>query len=344
MAVFNSVSSSAALLSTQLYAPYGASRLLAGTPSTYTNKGYTGQYNDFVSGLDYYNARYYDPVSGVFLSADTVEGNDSGMNPYAYAGGNPATRNDPTGRFPPPWVPPWLPEVIAPFIVNPVAAPALLLIGGSILLMTAPPARNVSYPANSPQPSPAPTPGPTSTQTTQPEPQPQTDTNGAMCRPGGCYNLTKDEGTSVYSYPRRRGSYRRESTAHTIAQHVIISDAQLRQRANDIGEASKFYSLLSAEWAVQYAIDHMGQAKADELAKLEGDPFNAGKTVDITVDTGEMIGYGYINGDPNMILETGVKVVFMIGYNGGSFVLTSYPVQMQPPPSPSHAPGHGFAP
>jgi RHS repeat-associated protein len=98
MAVFNSVSSSAALLSTQLYAPYGASRFTAGTPSNYTNKGYTGQYNDTVSGLDYYNARYYDPVSGVFLSADTVEGNDSGMNPYAYAGGNPATYNDPSGE------------------------------------------------------------------------------------------------------------------------------------------------------------------------------------------------------------------------------------------------------
>ncbi|MGB8346113.1 MAG: RHS repeat-associated core domain-containing protein, partial [Ktedonobacteraceae bacterium] len=82
-----------------LYAPYGSSRFTAGTPTNYTNKGYTGQYNDFVSGLDYYNARYYDPVSGVFLSADTVEGNNSGMNPYAYAGGNPATYSDPTGEM-----------------------------------------------------------------------------------------------------------------------------------------------------------------------------------------------------------------------------------------------------
>jgi len=53
-----------------------------------------------VSGLDYYNARYYDPVSGVFLSADTVQGNDSGMNPYAYAGGNPITHADPSGQTP----------------------------------------------------------------------------------------------------------------------------------------------------------------------------------------------------------------------------------------------------
>jgi len=40
---------------------------------TYTTKGFTGQYADAVTGLDYYNARYYDPVAGVFLSADTVQ-------------------------------------------------------------------------------------------------------------------------------------------------------------------------------------------------------------------------------------------------------------------------------
>ncbi len=63
-----------------------------------TNKGFTGQYNDSVTGLDYYNARYYDPVAGVFLSADVVQGNGQGMNPYVYVGGNPETMNDPTGN------------------------------------------------------------------------------------------------------------------------------------------------------------------------------------------------------------------------------------------------------
>ncbi len=61
-----------------------------------TNKGFTGQYAD-ATGLDYYNARYYDPVAGVFLSADTVQGNAKGMNPYGYVGGNPETLSDPTG-------------------------------------------------------------------------------------------------------------------------------------------------------------------------------------------------------------------------------------------------------
>lgn len=63
-----------------------------------TSKGYTGQYNDSLTGLDYYNARYYDPVVGRFLSADTVQGNGQGMDPYAYVGGNPETETDPTGH------------------------------------------------------------------------------------------------------------------------------------------------------------------------------------------------------------------------------------------------------
>jgi RHS repeat-associated protein len=87
---------SAALLGNQVYGPYGNQRYTSGTLGT--NKGFTGQYSDTLTGLDYYNARYYDPVVGVFLSADTVQGNTKGMNPYGYVGGNPETKNDPTGR------------------------------------------------------------------------------------------------------------------------------------------------------------------------------------------------------------------------------------------------------
>lgn len=46
------------------------------------------------SGLDYYNARYYDPVLGQFASADTKQG----PNRYAYVAGNPETLTDPTGH------------------------------------------------------------------------------------------------------------------------------------------------------------------------------------------------------------------------------------------------------
>ncbi len=60
------------MLGNQVYGPYGTQRYSKGAIGT--NKGFTGQYNDSVTGLDYYNARYYDPVVGVFLSADTAQG------------------------------------------------------------------------------------------------------------------------------------------------------------------------------------------------------------------------------------------------------------------------------
>jgi RHS repeat-associated protein len=86
---------SASVQGNQAYGPYGNTRYQAGSMGT--AKGFTGQYQD-ATGLDYYNARYYDPVVGRFLSADIVEGNAVGMDPYAYVGDNPETHNDPTGQ------------------------------------------------------------------------------------------------------------------------------------------------------------------------------------------------------------------------------------------------------
>jgi len=99
LAVISNTESSAALLSNQVFAPYGTLLSHNGNSiSQYTNKGFTGQYNDPTSGLDYYVSRYYDAVSGVLLSADKTLGNASGMNPYSYVGNNPETNNDPTGQ------------------------------------------------------------------------------------------------------------------------------------------------------------------------------------------------------------------------------------------------------
>ena len=83
-----------------LYAPYGAVRYGSGTmPTSY---GFTGQLADAATGLDYYGARYYDPVAGQFASADTVlPGNGLdiwGLSRYAYVEGNPIIRTDPTGH------------------------------------------------------------------------------------------------------------------------------------------------------------------------------------------------------------------------------------------------------
>ncbi|HZR39854.1 MAG TPA: RHS repeat-associated core domain-containing protein, partial [Ktedonobacteraceae bacterium] len=94
LATFSNTAGSAAVLANQAYGPYGNKQYSAGTMGT--NKGYTGQYSDG-TGLNYYGARYYDPVVGRFISADIIQGNEAGMDPYDYVGGNPETFNDPTG-------------------------------------------------------------------------------------------------------------------------------------------------------------------------------------------------------------------------------------------------------
>ncbi len=94
------LSSSGTAQASQLYAPYGTVRYTNGTmPGSY---GFTGQHTDTTTGLDYFNARYYDPVAGQFTSADTMlpgKGFDPwGLSRYAYVEGNPETRNDPSGH------------------------------------------------------------------------------------------------------------------------------------------------------------------------------------------------------------------------------------------------------
>jgi RHS repeat-associated protein len=86
------LTSGGSVQATALYAPYGAVRYSRGTmPTSY---GFTHQRLDG-SGLNYFHARYYDASLGQFTSADTVQG----PNRYAYTGGNPETRTDPTGQF-----------------------------------------------------------------------------------------------------------------------------------------------------------------------------------------------------------------------------------------------------
>ncbi|MDQ6712780.1 MAG: RHS repeat-associated core domain-containing protein [Candidatus Dormibacteraeota bacterium] len=87
-----------------LYSPYGGVRYSAGAMPT--DYGFTGQHADSATGLDYYNARYYDPLAWQFTSADTVlpgGGYDIlGLSRYAYVEGNPEVRTDPSGLRPPP--------------------------------------------------------------------------------------------------------------------------------------------------------------------------------------------------------------------------------------------------
>ena len=55
------------------------------------------------TGLMYYNARYYHPALGRFVSADTIvpeAGNPQSLNRYAYVLNNPLRYVDPNGNIP----------------------------------------------------------------------------------------------------------------------------------------------------------------------------------------------------------------------------------------------------
>jgi RHS repeat-associated protein len=85
------------------YYPYGARR---GVPfNTITARHFTGQYHETSlpggEGLSFFNARWYDPKLGSFLSADSIVPAPlapQSLNRYAYVGGNPVNHRDPTGH------------------------------------------------------------------------------------------------------------------------------------------------------------------------------------------------------------------------------------------------------
>lgn len=59
---------------------------------------YGGVERDEDTGLCMTGPRTYDPLSGRFLQGDPVAGRETGHeSPYAYAGGNPVARADPSG-------------------------------------------------------------------------------------------------------------------------------------------------------------------------------------------------------------------------------------------------------
>ena len=82
------------------YYPYGVPRYTAGTTPTTFN--FTGQRKDSGSGLLFYAARWYDPVVGRFLQADTIvpsPGEPQSLNRYSYVGNRPTVYRDPTGHM-----------------------------------------------------------------------------------------------------------------------------------------------------------------------------------------------------------------------------------------------------
>jgi RHS repeat-associated protein len=85
------------------YRPFGATRFASGT--TPTSYRFTGQREEAALGLYYYNARWYDPALGHFLSPDSIvpePGNALDYHRYAYVRFNPLKYTDPSGHCPTP--------------------------------------------------------------------------------------------------------------------------------------------------------------------------------------------------------------------------------------------------
>jgi RHS repeat-associated protein len=85
------------------YRAFGATRFTSGM--TPTSVRFTGQREEAALGLYFYNARWYDPVLGHFLSPDTVvpeAGNALDYHRYAYVRFNPLQYTDPSGHCPQP--------------------------------------------------------------------------------------------------------------------------------------------------------------------------------------------------------------------------------------------------
>lgn len=86
-----------AVVSNERYYAYGRTRYGG---IGVTDHRFTGQKRDG-TGLQYYNARYYDPDLGQFLSPDTIVPDPTNLfdyNRYMYTRGNPMRYNDPTGH------------------------------------------------------------------------------------------------------------------------------------------------------------------------------------------------------------------------------------------------------
>ena len=82
------------------YRAFGTTRFTSGT--TPTSYRFTGQREESALGLYYYNARWYDPVLGHFLSPDSIvpaAGNALDYHRYAYTRFNPLKYTDPSGHY-----------------------------------------------------------------------------------------------------------------------------------------------------------------------------------------------------------------------------------------------------
>jgi len=91
--------STGAVIQQSQFRPFGERFNTTGASSN--ERWYTSQVEDKETGLDYYNARFYDPSLGRFISPDSIVPSamdPQSLNRYAYVRNNPIANIDPTGN------------------------------------------------------------------------------------------------------------------------------------------------------------------------------------------------------------------------------------------------------
>ncbi|MBQ7888382.1 MAG: AHH domain-containing protein [Erysipelotrichaceae bacterium] len=95
------LSTTGSILKKYEYSDYGERNLDSKTEILDNEYGYNGE-GHTVDGLQYLRSRYYDPVTGVFISRDTYRGEFShplSQNRYTYCNNNPYKYDDPSGHL-----------------------------------------------------------------------------------------------------------------------------------------------------------------------------------------------------------------------------------------------------
>jgi RHS repeat-associated protein len=88
--------SSGTVVATYTYDPYG--NLLGSTGSVSSPLGFGAAYTDVETGFLYLVNRYYDPLTGQFLTVDPMV--DETNQPFGYTDGDPINEIDPEGSVP----------------------------------------------------------------------------------------------------------------------------------------------------------------------------------------------------------------------------------------------------
>ncbi|GAB5445471.1 RHS repeat-associated core domain-containing protein [Gymnodinialimonas sp.] len=99
--VFAVMNEAGALIEERTYAPFGEITSQTGAASPEETYGFIGERYDADVGLQYLNARYYDPRLGIFIQPDWFEVTMPGVgtNRYSYSFNDPVNLRDPNGNF-----------------------------------------------------------------------------------------------------------------------------------------------------------------------------------------------------------------------------------------------------